>query len=465
MEKDKRIPHLLKINDARYELLEQDLFLFGLYYFTESFTAPSAFFHKEWCKAFQGNEHLLIIAFRESAKTLWVMIKWIHNICYSKKRFMMYYCFDASKSAWRLYDIAIHLQTNKKIQEDFWILFPGSVKNAEQESQKKSLGNFITTNWIQCKAMSIGQSPRWEMFFHRTWTYRPDFVVLDDIDIDRSVSNVNIIEKNYRWIKWELLWGLSWNCQIVFLGNIIKNDWIVLRFEIDYRNSKNWKIFRKALIEDWICTWPERYSDEDIADKRAMLGEISFNQNMLLLPYSWGDSIIKRSDILYRTYTEWDKIVIWVDPAISEKEMSDDFAIVVTAFIGKHKNVKACYALKWAEKNPLRAVQFIKSLYTLWKAKVVNVETVAFQKVLADLLKQEWIAVKSFTPTRDKVTRLMEKQADIEQWNVSFEPEGEWIKVLIDELISFPNVIHDDRVDAFIYSLEDKVISVFVGSF
>lgn len=71
----------------------------------------------------------------------------------------------------------------------------------------------------------------------------------------------------------------------------------------------------------------------------------------------------------------------------------------------------------------MRAVQFIKGLYTMWKAKVVNVETVAFQKVFADLLKGQGVAVKEFNPTRDKVTRLMEKQADIEQGNVSFDPE------------------------------------------
>lgn len=77
-----------------------------------------------------------------------------------------------------------------------------------------------------------------------------------------------------------------------------------------------------------------------------MLGEISFNQNMLLVPYAGGDSIVKRHQILYKTYDTWDKIIIGVDPAISENSRSDDFGIVVTAYIGKHRNVKASYALK-----------------------------------------------------------------------------------------------------------------------
>jgi hypothetical protein len=36
-------------------------------------------------------------------------------------------------------------------------------------------------------------------------TFRPDAVFLDDIDVDKSVSNIEIIDKNYNWIKGELL--------------------------------------------------------------------------------------------------------------------------------------------------------------------------------------------------------------------------------------------------------------------
>jgi predicted phage terminase large subunit-like protein len=318
---------------------------------------------------------------------------------------------------------------------------------------------------VKCKAMSIWESPRWEVFLTKDWTFRPDAVFLDDIDVDKSVWNVQIIEKNYNWIKWELLWWLSDDCQIIFLWNIIKNDWIVLRFEIDYKDNKKWNIQRKALIEDWQITWPERYSNEDIEEKRRMLGEISFNQNMLLIPYSWWDSIIKRQNIIYQTMSEWDKIIIWVDPAISEKSFADNFAIVVTAYKWKYKNIKECLALKWTEKNPYNAVQILKQLYLKWKAKSVHIETVAFQKVLATLLRTEQIAVIEIQPHKDKVSRLMEKQAEFEQWFVSFDPEWSWIQELIEETISFPNIIHDDRVDAMVYSLSDRTPEIFIGSF
>lgn len=66
---------------------------------------------------------------------------------------------------------------------------------------------------------------------------------------------------------------------------MIKTDGIVLRFEIDYKDSPYWIIRRKAIIENGAITWG-RFSQEDIEKKRSELGEISFNQNMLLIPYS-----------------------------------------------------------------------------------------------------------------------------------------------------------------------------------
>lgn len=207
MNRKEKIKLLLSERHTRLALVERDLFVFGLYYFSESFKSPSALFHREWCIAFQGSEHLLLIAFRESAKTLWLIIKIVHTICFRQKRFIAYYCYDKKKSAGRLYDIVVHLQTNKKLLRDFGCLFPSAYKSSddEEENTKRSVTEFITTNLIKVKAMSIGESPRGELFMTKDGTFRPDFVGLDDIDVDKSVSNVDIIEKTYAWIKGEFL--------------------------------------------------------------------------------------------------------------------------------------------------------------------------------------------------------------------------------------------------------------------
>lgn len=460
MKKSEALRYLLSKKETRNILLEKDLFLFGLYYFPEAFKYPSADFHKQWAKDMMTDKNVLLIGFRESAKTFWAFVKFVHNICYKKKRFQMFYCFDQNKAGNRMYDVVVALQSNLRIRSDFWTLFPE--EREPNKAQKRTISEFITKNGVKCKAMSIWASPRGEVYISADGTFRPDAVFLDDIDVDKSVSSVFQIEKNYLWIKGELLWGLSDDSQIIFLGNVIKTDGIVLRFEIDYKDSPYWIIRRKAIIENGIITWA-RFSQEDIDKKRSELGEISFNQNMLLIPYSWGEAIVKRENILYKTMDEWDRIIIGVDPAISEKALSDFFGITVTAHKGKHKNVKACYALKGKEKDPYWAVQFLRKLYDKWQASCIVVETVAFQQIFARLLKDAGMATREIQPHRDKVTRAMEKQSEFEQGFISFDPDGEWIRELVEEWLMFPNVIHDDRVDSCIYSFE-QARKVFVGS-
>jgi len=139
-------------------LLERDLFLFGLYYFPEAFKYPSADFHKQWAKDMMTGKNVLLIGFRESAKTFWAFVKFVHNICYRKKRFQMFYCFDQNKAGNRMYDVVVALQSNLRIRADFGVLFPE--EREADKAQKRTINEFITKNGVKCKAMSIGTSPR-----------------------------------------------------------------------------------------------------------------------------------------------------------------------------------------------------------------------------------------------------------------------------------------------------------------
>jgi hypothetical protein len=120
MNKIETINYLLSKKETRNELLKNDLFLFAIYYFTNIFKDyKSADFQKQWCKDMMTNKHILIKAFRESAKTTFTIIKLIHTIVYNQKRFIMFYCYDKPKATSRLYDIILHLQTNDRIKNDF----------------------------------------------------------------------------------------------------------------------------------------------------------------------------------------------------------------------------------------------------------------------------------------------------------------------------------------------------------
>ena len=74
-----------------------------------------------------------------------------------------------------------------------------------------------------------------------------------------------------------------------------------------------------------------------------------------------------------------------------------------------------------------------------------------------------WMAVQEEKTTKDKTTRLMEKQILFEDHRVYFYP---WATDdLVDELITFPNWEHDDRIDSLLFALTEPKKNFFISSF
>jgi hypothetical protein len=70
----------------------------------------------------------------------------------------VFFCAEKSKATARLYDIVVHLQTNRKLKNDFGDLFSkqkNKSNDGEDVMQKKSIPEFITSNHIKVKASSI----------------------------------------------------------------------------------------------------------------------------------------------------------------------------------------------------------------------------------------------------------------------------------------------------------------------
>lgn len=399
MTKAERLAIILSDKSSRIAFLEHSLYYFGKYYFPEIFVSKSPKFHKHWTRALQSGKNTGIKGFRESAKTVWLVIYYIWCICYRKRRFITHYCYDGGASERRLFDLVVYLQTNALLKDDFGELFPSQFVNKKNSAKKKAgISEFITTNDIMVKAMSIGQSPRGLVFMSADGAHRPDLIGLDDIDVLKSVSNGKIITKNYDFVKGEILGGMSDGAQVVLLGNVIKFDGVVPRIENDHKEDPDWILFQQAIYDaDGEIAWKDRYCETDeeaiitgktsIESKRRLQGSTGFAQNMLLIPASDGDTVIKRHFIQYGD-VQAVRIVIGVDPAFSEKTLSDNFAIVVVAYDREgRKCVRACYALKEKEKEYKTATDFIERIYRETGANIVQYEAVLAQTVLAKMLR------------------------------------------------------------------------------
>ena len=123
---------------------------------------------------------------------------------------------------------------------------------------------------------------------------RPTILVLDDIDVIKSVMNVEIINNNEKKILWETISSLDpLRRKIVFLGNTIFEDWIVPRFRDKFKESDKRDIYRQPLIDNGVNVRPEVFVDS-VLDNLKSDGKTSWNQNYLLVPDVMGNGVFIR---------------------------------------------------------------------------------------------------------------------------------------------------------------------------
>lgn len=119
---------------------------------------------------------------------------------------------------------------------------------------------------------------------------------------------------------------------------------------------------------------------------------------------------------------EYDFIQIGVDPAVSEKQGSDEYAINITGFIGDRIYNLESIGLNGKEKDIGASTEIVYQNYLRYNARKVIVETVAYQAILKNVFKRKGMSTGEYKTIKDKITRLMEKQSLFEDKKVFFAP-------------------------------------------
>ena len=288
---------------------------FAYYYFTEYFTYKSADFHWDFyddCQKLSDGtlKEAAWIAFRESAKTSITKIFITWCVLYAKKHYINYDSYDKSNSEAALFDIAVSLQTNKKILSDFGQLYyPSRQKTADgdlKEAKIKRISNFITENKVKVEAFSTQEPIRGRVYQN----YRPDLVIFDDIESAKTKDSYPTILKIRAHID-ECRAGIPENGSILYLGNFITEDGIIAYVMDILKNRKNAVIRNIPVIKDNKPTWEDKYAmtDEEavlknkdrtipfisLEAKKRDLGSSVFETELMNNPAKAGDHIFDRA--------------------------------------------------------------------------------------------------------------------------------------------------------------------------
>ena len=438
----------------RKEYFEHDFPAFFQYHFG---WAGLKDFHKEMLDMFAGKKDLLLVTMRALRKTTIARAYAVWCIAYAKEPYIVVQSYEGENSAAWVRSVAKMLM-EPSIIEDYGLLFPYEMKR--EDMMKSSLHNFDSTTGVRIESRSLKQRLRgrneYEIGEH---SKRPTLLILDDIDVNDSVKNIDIIQANYDKLKTETIGALDpTHRRIIFLANVISQDGLAVRFENEYKdNPDTWTVWRKFLYDgpSGANIWPEEFTPEVVQKLRAD-GTTSFNANYLGIAIIAGSQIVKESQII-RIAALPDavkakcRIVFGVDPAFSTETGTDEMALTITAHVGPVKYVLKNYGFEGEDKNEEKFGNFTASMYKVLKASRIFVEGNNGGHIIARILKAKGCAVEIVTSDKDKETRLREYEGGFERGEVIFV-SNDGTEKLIAQLLAFPNVAHDDRVDSMVTS-------------
>ncbi len=484
-----------------------DMEFFGRAYFPHYFSRPSPEFHRDLDAIWQqgvlkGRSPLTpkdaraisrlagcrraVAAPRGHAKSTTLTFKGtMHAVLYEYKHYPIILSDSSDQAEGFLENIRVEFEENGLIREDFGDL------------QGKVWRNnvILTASGIKVEAIGSGKKIRGRK--HRNW--RPDLLVLDDIENDENVRTPEQRLKLSNWFNKAVSKAGDDYTDIVYIGTLLHYDSLlahtlsnpgyksikykaVLAFSDAEDLWKQWEdiytdlsndsheedaraffeVHREEMLEGTKVLWEEKLSYYDLMKMRVDEGEASFNSEEQNEPINPDDCLFQEEWLDYYNEAEVDfkdrNFIFFgfVDPSLGKTKHSDFSAIITLA---KHKATGYMYVYDAdiERRHPDRIIADILEKERRLRRdfgrgyKKFGCETVQFQWFLKEELVKTsakaglYLPVEEVPQTADKVLRIQTMQPDIKNKYIKFNRRH---KRLLEQLLQFPMGAHDDGPDA-----------------
>ncbi|MBS9777179.1 MAG: phage terminase large subunit [Gammaproteobacteria bacterium] len=345
-------------------------------------------------------------------------------------------------------------------------------------------GTIITTNNIKIKAFGAGKKLRGTRF----GAYRPDLIILDDIENDENVRKPEQRQKLEDWLNKAVLpmVGAGEKGDVLYVGTILHYDSVLSRvLKNSMWRSKVFRAFIKwptnmNLWERWeellrscsktgksiarkfyydnqaemdegaICSWSAR-PPLTLMEIRARDGHSTFDSEYQNEPINSEDSLFQGA-ITYWSELPNDLIYFGsVDPSLGKNGGRGDPSALLVG--GYQRSTGKLYVVEAQirRRAPDKIISDVITLHKEYSCHMWFVETVQFQSFLKDELvkrsaqQQIPVPARDVTPSTDKVLRIESLQPHVANGLIVLNVNQ---STLISQLSHFPMADHDDGPDA-----------------
>lgn len=455
METEKEIQAIIEImvkdQKVRKVLATQSFKLFFGAYLGHYIKYPFADFHFEMFNLAQdeNNKTIVIMGARNSAKST------IMNTALSiwsvlgepKMKFVVIASRTQLKAKQHFMNMRKELESNILLKNDL-----GPLKT---EDSQWGTSIVLSKYDAQITFASAEQSLRGMRYKQ----YRPDLLIVDDIEDSDSVRTIDGRNQTYSWLTEDAIpAGDLENLRVVLLGTLLHEDSVIMRFKKDIEAKRRNGIFCNYPLMDatgkilWKAKYPNLAAVE--AERMRVGNEKAFTQEFLLRIVSDHERVIHPEWIQYgecpmpTTANRYRGAFIGVDPAISEEKKSACTAMIVAKVFGWGKDTKI-----YIQPYPINEriglptiIERAKYLYSNYNVKTIYVEDVGFQKGLVQVLQEKRYPALGVRPQGDKRARLALISHHIKNGTVQFAPRGN--EEVVMQIVNFGSENYMDLADA-----------------
>lgn len=492
-------------NGIRKKLAAFDMEFFGRAYLPHYFVRKSPQFHEElddiWKQGVMKNEVPLskkvrrkisrmagckraIAAPRGHAKSTNLTFKGsLHAALYEYKHYIIILSDSSEQAESFLDSIKTEMEENEHIIEDFGKL-DGKVWRSNV---------LLTKTNIKIEAIGSGKKIRGRK--HKNW--RPDLLVLDDIENDENVRTPEQRRKLSDWFYKAVSKAGDDYTDIIYIGtmlhydsllaNVLKNpsyrsikyqavlsfshsnlwdEWESIYTDLENPNhEQDAKAFfernKAKMLEGTEVLWEDKLSYYSLMCIKVSEGDASFNSELQNEPISPDDCTFQEEWFDYYNELEVNfnakdyAFYGAVDPSLGKNKKSDYSAIIT---IAKQKATGYMYVLDAdvMRRHPdkiisdiLEKERWLRKSFGKGYSKF-GCETVQFQWFLKEEIAKAsakaglYLPIEEINSTGDKVLRIQSLQPDIKNKYIKFNPKH---KLLLEQLKQFPMASHDDAPD------------------
>ena len=442
----------------------------GYFYFQHHFRGPSPPFHLKIVRESLIHDLLAIAAPRESAKSTIVnFLLPIHAICFKKRNFIVIIQATYKKAASSLETIKKEFRENRKLLGDYHITIR---RDAEGDAI------FKHSDGYEIQVLCAGREQIPDLRGRKFGAYRPDLVIIDDVEDDEMVKNP---ERRFEMQRYfddvVMLIGERNKVQLIMIGTILHDDSQMAKMV----SLREYKEFRKLLYRGLndidgkkISLWEYKWTVNEL-ERMAKDNPVKFAKEIQNDPSTGLLQDIMREDFRYWYIEEGQFVLLNENGVVSsrfdphtckaaiacdlawEEKRENDYCVIMPAFLTPQSDIliDSYICEKGVKPDKLEEIIFTMEarLRKLTKSPVpIGFEKAKLEKVMKHLLRlamrkrNQALWFKDLEWDKDKIQRIITRLQPRYKQHMIFHRKG--MGDLENQLIRVRSAAHDDLADA-----------------